>query len=146
MERGGNILLVDDNDDDAFFVERAFKSVVSSASVFRCIDGREAQKYLEGEAPFADRGMYPLPDLILLDLKIPNLSGLEVLRWIRRHPTLSRLIVIMLTGAAQQGDIDEAYALQAHSFLIKSVDPSEMAAMARAIQMCWLRNLPSGAR
>jgi CheY-like chemotaxis protein len=143
MEHSGNILLVDDNDDDAFFIEKAFKSAGSPAHIFRCIDGRETLKYLEGEAPFADRGFYPLPDLVLLDLKIPHLAGIEVLRWIRQQPALCSLIVVVLTSSAQQCDIDEAYALQANCFLTKPSSLNETTEMARAIALCWLRNLPS---
>ncbi len=143
MESIGNILLVDDNDDDAFFIEKAFKSAGSLAHVFRCIDGRETLNYLEGKAPFASRGFYPLPDLVLLDLKIPHLSGLDVLKWIREHPLLNRLIVIILTSSAQQRDIDAAYALQANCFLTKPASLTETVEMARAIKACWLQNIPT---
>ena len=143
MESKGKILLVDDNDDDAFFIEKAFKSVGSAAHIFRCIDGRETQYYLEAKAPFSNRGFYPMPDLILLDLKIPHLPGLEVLRWIREHPTLNKLIVVVLTSSAQQRDIDEAYALQANCFLTKPSSLSDTTEMARSISACWLQNLPT---
>jgi CheY-like chemotaxis protein len=143
MEQSGNILLVDDNDDDAFFIEKAFKSAGVLAHIFRCLDGREVKNYLLGEAPFADRGFYPLPDIVLLDLKIPYSSGLEVLRWIRAQPNLRGLIVLILTASSLQRDIDEAYAAQANCFLTK---PSSLAAtvdQARAISLCWLKNLPT---
>jgi len=143
MEPSGNILLVDDNDDDAFFIEKAFKSVGALAHIFRCIDGRETQNYLEGRTPFTDRGFYPMPDLVLLDLKIPHISGLDVLRWIREHPTLNRLVVIVLTSSAQQRDIDAAYALQANCFLTKPGALDETIEMARAIKSCWLQNIPT---
>jgi CheY-like chemotaxis protein len=143
MEQSGNILLVDDNDDDAFFIEKAFKSAGSSAHLFRCIDGRETQNYLRGEAPFTNRGFYPLPDLILLDLKIPHLDGLEVLRWIREQPAFRSIIVIIFTASAQQRDIDEAYALQANCFLTKPSSLAETTELAKSIALCWLRNLPS---
>jgi len=146
MEHGGNILLVDDNDDDAFFIEKAFKSAGSLAHIFRCIDGHEVQNYLKAEAPFGNRGFYPLPDLVLLDLKIPQMPGLEVLRWIRAHPELNSLIVIVLTSSAQQRDIDEAYQLRANCFLTKPSSLDETVAMARAISLCWLRNLPTVAK
>jgi CheY-like chemotaxis protein len=143
MEQSGNVLLVDDNDDDAFFIEKAFKTAGCSAHIFRCIDGRETQNYLEGKSPFEKRGFFPIPDLILLDLKIPQMSGIEVLQWIRAHPTLHNLIVIILTSSAQQRDIDEAYALLANCFLTKPSSLTETVEMARAIKQCWLQNLPT---
>ena len=143
MEQNGNILLVDDNDDDAFFIEKAFRTVGSSVHIFRCIDGREAQNYLEAKPPFSDRGFYPLPDLMLLDLKIPHVNGLEVLRWVRSHPELANLIVVVLTSSSQQRDIDEAYALRAHCFLTKPSSLTDTVELARSIKTCWLQNLPS---
>jgi CheY-like chemotaxis protein len=143
MSNKGNILLVDDNDDDAFFIEKAFNSAGAPAHIFRCIDGREAQNYLRAEAPFADRGFYPLPDLILLDLKIPHVTGMEVLRWIREQPSLRHMIVLVLTSSAQQRDIDEAYKLQANCFLTKPSSLSDTVEMAKSIARCWMGNLPS---
>jgi CheY-like chemotaxis protein len=143
MDPNGNILLVDDNDDDAFFIEKAFKTMGATSHIFRCIDGRETQKYLAGEAPFSNRGFYPLPDLILLDLKIPHLSGLEVLAWIRSHPALRTLIVVVLSSSSQQRDIDQAYSLQANCFLTKPSSLNDTVEMARAMHRCWLRNIPT---
>jgi CheY-like chemotaxis protein len=143
MEQSGNILLVDDNDDDAFFIEKAFKSAGSPAHIFRCIDGRETQSYLLAQAPFSDRGFYPLPDLVLLDLKIPHIDGMAVLRWIRQQPDLRSLIVIILTSSSQQRDIDEAYALQANCFLTKPSSLADTTELAKSIALCWLKNLPT---
>ena len=143
MGNSGNILLVDDNDDDAFFIEKGLKTAGCSAHIFRCIDGRETQNYLEAKAPFSNRGFYPVPDLVLLDLKIPHMSGLEVLKWVREHPVLFNLIVVVLTSSSQQRDIDEAYRLRANCFLTKPSSLSDTVEMARSIKLCWLQNLPT---
>jgi len=143
MDRGSNILLVDDNDDDAFFFEKAFKTIGVSAHIFRCIDGREAQHYLRGEPPFADRGFYPLPDIMVLDLKIPHVNGLELLKWIRDHPEFRSLIVIVFTSSSQQHEIDAAYGLQVNCYLTKPASLTETTELVRAINRCWLGNLPS---
>jgi CheY-like chemotaxis protein len=143
MDRGGNILLVDDNDDDAFFFEKAFKTIESPAHILRCIDGREAQLYLLGEPPFADRGFFPLPDLVVLDLKIPHVNGLALLKWIREQPELRSLIVVIFTSSSQQHEIDAAYALQVNCYLTKPASLTETTELVRAISRCWLGHLPS---
>jgi CheY-like chemotaxis protein len=143
VKQNGNILLVDDNDDDAFLMEKAFRSAGCPAHIFRCIDGEETQNYLEARPPFTSRGFYPVPDLILLDLKIPKLSGLEVLEWIREQPRFRNLIVVILTSSSLQRDIDQAYAFQANCFLTKPSSLTDTVEMARMIQACWLENLPT---
>jgi CheY-like chemotaxis protein len=85
-------------------------------------DGEEAIAYLKGEGKYANRVEYPIPSLVLLDLKMPQKGGLEVLRWIRALPTLYRLPVLVLTISNQIADINRAYALGANSFINKSFD------------------------
>ena len=88
-------------------------------------------------------GFTRLPDLILLDLKIPLMDGLELLRWIREQPAFRNLIVVILTASSQQRDIDEAYALQANCFLTKPSSMVETTELAKSIALCWLKNLPT---
>jgi CheY-like chemotaxis protein len=139
MEKSINILLVDDNDDDAFFVERAFKSAGIPVHISRCIDGEEAINYLDGKPPFTKVSFHPRPDFVLLDLKLPVKDGLDVLAWIRSNEAYSNLIVAVLTSSANKRDIERAYKLNANAYLIKPGTLEGMVEMARAINFCWLQ-------
>src|SRR5437763_9063649 len=93
------ILLVEDDENDSFFVRRGFKKagVVNPMQIVR--DGQEAINYLRGEGKFAQRDNFPLPDIILLDLKLPFVMGLDVLKWIRQQSDLSPIVVILTSSA-----------------------------------------------
>jgi DNA-binding response OmpR family regulator len=82
----------------------------------------EAIAYLNGETPYEDRSRYPLPDLVLLDIKMPGTDGFEVLRWIRAHWEFRELCVVMLTSSDEIRDVNQAYKLGANSFLVKPLD------------------------
>ncbi len=140
MEKPVNVLLVDDNDDDAFFMERAFKAAEIPVNFFRCIDGQEAIHYLQNHPPFTKASFHPRPDFILLDLKLPVKDGFDVLEWIRGHKEHRNLIVALLTSSAQKRDIERAYALNANVYLTKPRSPKDMETLARAIQLCWFQN------
>jgi len=116
------ILLADDRDDDVQIVRRALQMAGIDLPLQVVSDGEEAIAYLNGEGKFANRAEYPLPDLFLLDLKMPLKNGFEVLQWVRRHPTLAPLRTIVLTTSDQMRDVNRAYALGANSFLTKPLD------------------------
>ncbi len=131
-------MLVDDNPDDVFLIERAFRRANMSAP-FAVSDGEEAVSYLAGEGAYADRQRHPLPALMLLDLKLPRLSGLEVLRWLREQPGLSRLPVVVLTSSRENADINLAYDLCANSYLVKPVSPDALQEMINTLDLYWAR-------
>ena len=87
------VLIAEDDPGDVFLLQRAFSTAGVSASLHFVRDGQEAIDYLGGEASFADRTAYPLPELMLLDLKMPRLNGFDVLEWLRKQPGLRRLLV-----------------------------------------------------
>jgi CheY-like chemotaxis protein len=132
------ILYAEDEESDAFFVQRAFKQADISQRIVVVPSGTAAMDYLSGAGEYADRSRYPLPCLVLLDLNMPGVSGLEVLKWIRATPTLSTLIVIVLTSSNQESDIHRAYAQGANGYLVKPGDAGEIVPMARAIKDYWL--------
>src|SRR5437879_6114874 len=113
------ILIAEDREDDIFVIRRAFEKahLLNPLQVVR--DGEEAIAYLKGEGKFANRGEYPLPELLLLDLKMPRIDGFEVLRWIRQQPGLNALRVVVLTSSEDIRDVNQAYRLGANSFLVK---------------------------
>ena len=117
------ILLVEDNPDDAFFMERALKDARLEFPLHRATDGQEAIDYLSGVGKFSDRLKYPLPAFVFLDLKLPYKSGFEVFSWIRQQPALRDSVVIILTSSAEPRDREMASKLGAHAYLVKPPAP-----------------------
>src|SRR3954447_9263903 len=113
---GAVILLVEDRQDDVLLVLRSFEKAGIQIPIQVVTDGEQALAYLSGSGKYSKREDYPLPDLVLLDLKIPKLDGFEVLRWIRTHLQLSRLRVVVLTSSDDVRDVNLAYSLGANSF------------------------------
>jgi CheY-like chemotaxis protein len=105
-------------------------------------EGQQAIDYLKGKGKFADRSVYPLPCLILLDLKLPRVPGLEVLKWIRQEARLN-IPVVVLTSSQNNTDIAAAYDLGANAYLVKPSDTFKLAEIVTAIKDFWLtQNTP----
>jgi CheY-like chemotaxis protein len=135
----GTILLAEDDPNDVVLFQRAMERAflrLDSLKVVR--DGEEAISYLSGQGIYADRDLHPLPALLLLDLKMPRKSGLEVLSWIRKQPQLRYLIVVFLTSSNSYDDIRLAYETGANSYLVKPVEFTEMVEMIRNVSIYWL--------
>jgi len=113
------ILVAEDNPDDVLLLKRVLGKVSPDLNVHVVRDGEETLQYLSGAGPFADRKMHPLPSLVLLDIRMPKLTGLEVLEWIRRHPQLKGLPVVMLTDSESKANVARAYELNVNSYLNK---------------------------
>ena len=139
------ILWVEDDPDDILLIGRAIrKAGLDQPALAR--DGREAVAYLSGTGPYADRSAHPFPTLVLLDLKLPKMSGFEVLQWIREHEETSRLPVIMFTSSQEKVDIDRAYDLGANAYLLKSVEHDHLVEALQRVRSFWLDlNLNPGA-
>ena len=133
------ILVAEDDENHAFFIERAFPQVGLRNPVFFVSDGAQAIAYLKGEGGFANRREFPLPSLLLLDLKMPNKDGFEVLTWLRRQPTLKALRVVVFTTSGAVHDITRAYELGANSFLTKPMNFTDLVDLTRWIQGYWLQ-------
>jgi CheY-like chemotaxis protein len=132
------ILIVEDNPDDLLFLQRAFRGTSIAAPLRVVTDGAAALDYLAGRGAYADRGDHPLPALMLLDLKLPRVSGFEVLRWLRAEPGLRRLPVVVLTSSTQDDDISQAYDLGANSYVVKPSGLKQIAEVAKQIEAYWL--------
>jgi CheY-like chemotaxis protein len=118
MRSGLNILLVEDDENDALFFQRALRSL-SRCHLNICRDGECVLRYLQGEGEFANRHLYPLPDVMFLDLKMPRVTGFDVLRWIREHPRYVVIPTIVLSSSKLESDVVKAYALGANCYLVK---------------------------
>jgi len=132
------ILYAEDDENDVFLMERAFRQAGIESPPEVVNDGQSVIDYLSGANGYADREKFPLPALLLLDLKLPSKSGLEVLKWIRSTPSCCTLPVIMLTSSNQNSDIHRAYILGANSYLIKPGKPDELVKMVNTIKEFWL--------
>ena len=138
------ILLVEDDENDLLVMKMALEKVGLTCPIRVARDGREAQDYLSGSGIFADRREYPLPYLILLDLKLPRVMGLEVLKWIRERPEFDFTIVLILSSSSMPEDIQAAYRLHANGYLVKPYTLEKLELMTQAIKEFWfIHNQPS---
>ena len=132
------ILVVEDNEDHVFLLKHAFQKAGVTNPLQVASTGEEAIAYLEGTQPYSDWNKFPLPTLVLLDLKLPGLTGFDVLKWIRQHPSLKALRVAMLTSSDLDQEIKLAYELGANAFLTKPVDLDRLVQMVKMLRVHWL--------
>jgi len=139
------ILVAEADPTAALFLQRAFSKTGVQVALHFVRNGQEAVDYLWGEAQFADRTAHPLPDLLLLDLKMPRLNGFEVLGWLRQRPVLKRLPVVIFSSSGEAKDIDRAYDLGANSYLVKPHAAEELLSLVERFKNYWLEvnNAPS---
>lgn len=140
------ILQVEDREEDVYLLKRAVQRAEVQVEIRAVIDGQQAIDYLSGRGPFADRQQFPLPYLILLDLKLPQKTGFDVLAWVRAQPALRTLIVIVLSSSIDEGDLEKAYQLGANAFLVKPSDLHTLVEMCRAMKLFWLTHNQPPAR
>jgi CheY-like chemotaxis protein len=133
------ILLVEDNPNDVLLFQRAYNKAQVTHPLQIVSDGQAAIDYLSGQGIYSDRLHYPIPAVVLLDLKLPRRSGHEVLAWIRQHPYLRRLPVVIFTSSNQATDINRAYDLATNSYLVKPVSNTALTDLVRLIDQYWLR-------
>jgi CheY-like chemotaxis protein len=134
-----HFLLIEDDRNDAFSVERALDCAPVDCTVYIAHDGQEAIDYLLGRDKYLDRKKYPLPSVVLLDLKLPRVDGFEFMSWLRNDSPgdLHVLPVIVITASSEQDDIDRCYALGVNSYVVKTHDPKRFAANVRAVKEFW---------
>ncbi|BAU14683.1 two-component response regulator [Leptolyngbya sp. NIES-3755] len=132
------ILLVEDNPKDVVLIHRAFRKAQITAPVQAVSDGEKAIAYLSGEAPYDDRAQYPLPTLILLDLKLPRRSGTEVLAWLRQQPGLKRIPVVILTTSREEIDVNQSYDLGVNAYMVKPVSFDNLVSILETLNVHWL--------
>jgi CheY-like chemotaxis protein len=138
VARSLSILLVEDDANDVLLVQRAFQRTRGGVPILVTPNGVEAIKYLGGEPPYNDRATHPFPDIILLDLNMPKMGGLELLSWIRSQPNMKRLPVIVLTSSVQEADAMKAYEAGANSFVVKPNDFNQLVEAIRSLGDFWL--------
>ncbi len=136
--KGHTILHVEDDPNDVLLLQRAVQRANLAVAVTAVSDGESAIAYLRGDSAYRDRAQFPLPDLILLDLKIPRKSGFEVLSWIRQQPQFKRLPVAIFTSSRHDRDMEQAYDAGANSYLVKPVGFDHLLEMITVVNNYWL--------
>jgi len=132
------ILLAEDREDDIALILKAFSKAYIPNPLHVVRNGEEAIAYLKGAAKYANRAEYPLPELMLLDLKMPRMDGFEVLKWVRHQPNLATLRIVVLTCSESIRDVNEAYSLGANSFMVKPMDFEDVIHMSKFLTSYWL--------
>jgi CheY-like chemotaxis protein len=132
------ILVVDSDPDQAHFTKLALQRVGVITPVQLAGNGEEAIGYLSGKGAFQDRDSYPMPALLLLDLKLPHISGVGLLCWLREQPALKRLPVIVLTSPGPCADLNRAYEMGCNSVLIKPNSFNTLLVMMQGLVQYWL--------
>jgi len=144
MKKETTILLAEDDEDDVMLLRRAFqKAEVGGLQVVR--NGDEAIHYLMGAEAYGDRTLYPFPGVLLIDIKMPRRSGLEVLQWVRQREPIKRLPIVVLSSSPSVREINEAHQYGANSYLVKPTEFQELVKLIRAFAEYWLyvSKLPS---
>jgi CheY-like chemotaxis protein len=133
-----SILLVEDDGNDVLLLEHAFRKANLNNPIYYVNDGEQAIDYLRGRDKYEDRQKFPMPCLVLLDLKLPRKGGLEVLTWLRgQDSTLNRLPVVVFTSSRQSKDINRAYDLGANSYLVKPADSEKLCEIVKLLDSYW---------
>lgn len=139
-EQSNTVLLIEDNPDDVWAFRRAFREIGWPSPLHVVEGGAQALEYLEGKGKYHNRHEFPLPTLVLVDLKMPGMDGFEVLKWIRAQPELSNLRVVVLTTSDEIRDVNRAYTLGANSFLTKPLNLPEFRNMLDAFITHWIKH------
>lgn len=135
------ILIVEDEPHDVEFLSRAFERAGVPNPIQSVHNGEEAIAYLNGTGKYADRAKFPFPRVIMTDLKMPQMGGLELLKWLNEHPRCRVVPAIVFTSSTSQADVDAAFAHGASGFMVKPVEFQELEEMVRKIADYWKLSL-----
>jgi CheY-like chemotaxis protein len=127
------VLHVEDDPDDVFFVRHAFQKAAPGVALVVVIDGRDAQSYLVGAGPYADRARHPMPDLVLMDLKLPRMTGLEVLEWMKGQDDLREIPVFILSSSSEPSDVERAHSLGVNGYLAKQASVGALVEIVKGL-------------
>jgi CheY-like chemotaxis protein len=132
------ILVAEDDENDIFLMNRAFKRAGIPNPLFVVHNGQEAVDYLAGKGDYAQRDKFPLPGLMLLDLKMPWMDGFDVLKWLRTHPQFDTLPVVVLTSSKLQSDVDQSRQLGVYDYRVKPHGFDDLVRLLDDVRKCWL--------
>ncbi len=133
------ILLAEDDPNDQWLMGYAWKTIQGELPLQTVHNGAQVIEYLDGKGEFSDRARFPLPGMLLLDLRMPVMGGFEVLEWLRSRPEFREIPVIILSASRQRDDVRRAYCLGANSYLVKPSDLDELVDMMRDVRQYWFK-------
>ena len=140
------ILIAEDDENDAIILERALRKVGFTNPFHFCRDGTEVIDYLRGEGRYQDRNTFPFPRILITDLKMPKMNGLDVLRWLHDQPECNIIPKVVFTASKQTSDIQEAYKWGANSYMVKPGGYERLTELLKIFfdywQMCEKPQLP----
>jgi CheY-like chemotaxis protein len=131
------ILIAEDDENDIFLLERAFKKLGIAMPSHICRDGGEAMSYLKGEGKFADRNAFPFPRVLITDLKMPRCGGMDLLRWLHEHPECNLIPKIVLSASAEPSDVKLAYQLGTNCYFRKPSKFEDLVQLVELAQTFW---------
>ena|SRR5580765_2925883 len=138
-----HILVAEDEESDAMLMSMAFRQAGVRNQVVIVCDGREAVDYLSGAPPYHDRATHPLPDLLLLDLKMPRMTGFDVLQWLEAHSEFNGLPAIVISSSSDVSDMERARDLGAADYLLKPTRFADLVTTVKELQQNWLSFVPT---
>jgi len=136
----GTLLIIEDEENDAFFLKDALKKAGIPNPIQVVADGRVALDYLSGTGEFGDRRRYPVPAVVFLDLKLPQVNGLAILKWIREQADLPSMLVVILTASSLDEDIERAYRLGANSYVVKPSSRDKLVEILKDFGNWWFKH------
>jgi DNA-binding response OmpR family regulator len=138
MSNGCAILVAEDDEDDVFFLRRAWQASGYPHQLFVTRDGQEAVRYLNGDSRYSDRKTYPVPRLVMLDVKMPRMNGFDVLEWLQTHSHFQQVPVVVLSSSSQESDRQRALKLGAHDYLVKPLEFENLVKLIKQVHGRWL--------
>jgi CheY-like chemotaxis protein len=132
------VLIVDDNGDDIVMLQRAFAKGTPQVPLQVARSGKQALEYLKGAGEFADRTAFPLPRLMILDLKMPGIDGFEIISWVRNESDCRELPIVILSSSNDPTDMGRAHKLGANAYHIKPNDPNALVGMVEGLRAYWV--------
>lgn len=137
MDRNLTILIAEDSEDDAFFLERAFRKIGLKNPVQILTDGAAVMDYLKAEGKFKDRSEYPFPSVLFLDIKMPRVSGFEVLHWLKENEQCKIIPTMVFSSSEQPEDIERAYQLGVNAYIVKPNKAEDLEVILRSTYEFW---------
>jgi CheY-like chemotaxis protein len=137
MNSSISVLVAEDEESDFLLLERALKNSDERLKIYRVRDGVEGMEYIKGEGEFADRVRFPLPQMLILDLKMPRMTGMEFLAWLRSEPSRRIIPTLMMSSSEQAADVRQAYELGANTYFLKPSDFKSLVELCKRISAYW---------